>query len=940
MRTGWAIASGLALALLATPAGAVPKSAIAAAATIDRDAEPERAIAAWEALLPRAKGAERGRILWNLAAARLAASQSGPALALLDEARPLLTAAEDRARLATSRGTALADLNRLDEAEASFREAVSLWHALRPAGSPQEADALEGLAVVAFGRGDLEEAKRRGAASVAMFRASGGTDRPEFINAIGNMSGFHLQSRELEASEAAAREALAIANRTLAADHPTTIIALNNWVAVLAAQNRRDEAVESLQRIAALREKRFGPEYPPLAITYNNLSRNLMFLKRSPEAEPFARRAVAIGAKTRGADDQALAAFRDNLADILDENGKTDESIAMRREAIAGLGAKGSRARVMRIRGSLGTTLAERGDSRGALLEFQAVTAFLAETKPEDNPDRIDAETNLATVEARLGLPGAGDRMRRQLALVERNLFAAGDPGRRATTVARLLEHLLEVAWSTGDRASGFRVAQLMALDPAGQAISAVAMRTAANSDSGRALVRRRQDLLSARDRQTKAALAAFAKGDAAYRDAAAAVVATDAALAETEQALGRAFPGYARFARFAPLGEGEVAARLRPEQALVMPAPLGTGAVTFVVRRDGADWAKSPEGVDVAQEVAAVRASLGGAGEVRGAVADATVAGFDPARAHALYRALIPTRLEPRLKGSTAWLVSAGGTLSALPFAVLVTEPPAAGRTPWLIRRAALETVPSLAGINAAPATRTASDRFVGIGAPALSGSASPGALRGFYRGGSVNRDALAALAPLPQAASELKRMESALPRLRPTILTGAAATESAVKAGDLTRISVLAFATHGLVGGAIDAGSEPGLVMTPPATATPADDGLLTASEIAALDIDADWVVLSACDTAAGDRPDAPALSGLARAFLYAGARSLLVSHWAVRDDVAARLTVETATLAAQGQDRAQALRHAMLRLIDDKRVPGAADPAVWAPFILVSR
>ena len=85
-----------------------------------------------------------------------------------------------------------------------------------------------------------------------------------------------------------------------------------------------------------------------------------------------------------------------------------------------------------------------------------------------------------------------------------------------------------------------------------------------------------------------------------------------------------------------------------------------------------------------------------------------------------------------------------------------------------------------------------------------------------------------------------------------------------------------------------------EPALVLTPPdKPANADDDGLLMASEIAALKLNADWVVLSACNTAAGEEIGAQALSGLARAFFYAGGRALLVSHWPVYSDAAVRLT-----------------------------------------------
>lgn len=144
-----------------------------------------------------------------------------------------------------------------------------------------------------------------------------------------------------------------------------------------------------------------------------------------------------------------------------------------------------------------------------------------------------------------------------------------------------------------------------------------------------------------------------------------------------------------------------------------------------------------------------------------------------------------------------------------------------------------------------------------------------------------------------------------------------------------------VLHFATHGLVAGELNGLDEPALVLSPPDAASEADDGLLTAAEVAGLSLAAEWVVLSACNTAAGSDVGADALSGLARAFFFAGARGLLVSHWAVNSNAAVILT--TQTFAALGRDagigRAEALRRTMLSMI------AAGDPpAHWAPFILV--
>ena len=131
-----------------------------------------------------------------------------------------------------------------------------------------------------------------------------------------------------------------------------------------------------------------------------------------------------------------------------------------------------------------------------------------------------------------------------------------------------------------------------------------------------------------------------------------------------------------------------------------------------------------------------------------------------------------------------------------------------------------------------------------------------------------------------------------------------------------------------------------EPGLVLTPPANPTPADDGLLKASEIAQLKLNADLVILSACNTAASDgTPGAEGFSGLSKAFLYAGTRSLMVSHWSVvSDSTVALMTRMAALLEQKGIGRAEALRRAELALMDDKDHPEFAHPLFWAPFVVV--
>src|SRR5262249_18524506 len=144
---------------------------------------------------------------------------------------------------------------------------------------------------------------------------------------------------------------------------------------------------------------------------------------------------------------------------------------------------------------------------------------------------------------------------------------------------------------------------------------------------------------------------------------------------------------------------------------------------------------------------------------------------------------------------------------------------------------------------------------------------AAQTGDARGYasyFRGAAVNGEALAkGLQALPESADELKAIAQKLKVPDNDIYLGSAATETAVKSAKLDEYRIVYFATHGLVAGEIEGLGEPALVLSLPKVASATDDGLLTASEVAQLKLDAEWVVLSACNTAAGDKPGAEALS-----------------------------------------------------------------------------
>jgi CHAT domain-containing protein len=209
--------------------------------------------------------------------------------------------------------------------------------------------------------------------------------------------------------------------------------------------------------------------------------------------------------------------------------------------------------------------------------------------------------------------------------------------------------------------------------------------------------------------------------------------------------------------------------------------------------------------------------------------------------------------------------------------------------------------------------------------------------------RGGLVDIEDVRAQVPLPETADELCTVARALDTPASEIRLGAGATETAVKLlnekRELAQYRIVHFAAHGALAGQFADDAEPGLILTPPKGGTAEDDGYLSASEIAGLKLDADWVILSACNTAAAGSNKAEALSGLARAFFYAGTRALLVSHWSVYSDSTAKLVTNVLrTMAAdKAIGRSEALRRAMLTLIDAGE-PNEAHPSYWAPFVVV--
>lgn len=162
--------------------------------------------------------------------------------------------------------------------------------------------------------------------------------------------------------------------------------------------------------------------------------------------------------------------------------------------------------------------------------------------------------------------------------------------------------------------------------------------------------------------------------------------------------------------------------------------------------------------------------------------------------------------------------------------------------------------------------------------------------------------------------------------------VLIGSNASKNNLKKEDLVSRRYVLFATHGILGNEIPYIKEPALVLN--LVGNPQEDGFLKASEIFNLNLNADIVGLSACQTGLGVMAPGEGVVGLSRAFMYAGTDSVLVSLWSVSDESTYKLMVRFFEGIKQGKDKLTALKEAKQYL----RMNGYDNPFYWAAFILI--
>ncbi len=352
----------------------------------------------------------------------------------------------------------------------------------------------------------------------------------------------------------------------------------------------------------------------------------------------------------------------------------------------------------------------------------------------------------------------------------------------------------------------------------------------------------------------------------------------------------------------------------------------------------------------------------------------------FNFTLSYQLYKTLIEP-VQQALEGRNTLVLVPHDEIGQLPLGVLITTnfvPNAKAEqrfsnyreAPWLIKKYALVTVPSATALTSLRALTKPKDGrldYIAFGDPIFNldqaktdqktSSVTPGAqlasrgvplkLRSSPNTANVSSAEIGILPRLPDTNDEIQEIAKVFnvdPK-RDIYLQKRANLDEVLKA-NLANRKVVMFSTHGLVPGELNGLTQPALALTNPEVIGQKGDGLLKVDQILTLKLNADWVVLSACNTAAGEGEGAEALSGLGRAFFYAGARSLLVSSWPVDSQASRKLMTDLFKRQNLNQElsKPQALQEASLYLINEGR-PDAmeenytyAHPLFWAPFMMV--
>ena len=830
-----------------------------------------------------------------------------------------------------------------------------------PALAPGRADALlaSRLAAQSFGAGDVGQYQ-------ALMQAGTRANLAEsFI-----------------ASERAYRAALILQQKTLGRDNPNTAVPLMLLALQMSNQGRTAEADEDFARAARLIGRADDPTAMPRLRHYQALNAinkgepavALPLLKAAEAGyiavlppdmlaarPPRIRGPVTVGGHGAGSSSDGMLMDPDQLTALigvietrryqsiaLRDLNRPEEAKAMIRSAEDLSSAHGLRQRDLTARlyrtASLVDDVARQGSGYGAM---QDASRDFALSQPGTRP-LAQTELMRAAQEMRAGSSTAAlDLCRRATGLL-RELKAGTSAGLMAPCLsAYAAEAKRQPALRQALLAEMFAAAQIAQGGITVQQIAQASARlteTAKDPKVGEAIRRQQDASLAVADLQRRYDIASekgTQGGEAVSQEDLAKQVATaQATLADAESALQAAAPNYGQLVQEVA-SASDVLSALAPGEAFAALTLTADDGWLFVLRDGKIDATPTRGGSAVMTElVKRVRKTIEPTGDAPPP--------FDIAAAQEIYSDTLGQSVG-LLDGLQSLTVAPVGPLLSLPFGLLLTGPATQDNlagAPWLIRRVAISHVPAPANfvsLRKAAATSRASRPWYGFGdfRPVTVAQAE---LTFPAKTCEDSAKLFAGLPPLPFARRELDAARMLLGGSAADALEGPSFNTPAVLRADLRAYRVLHFATHALLPTDLRCQTEPAIVTSDPPGAVNAGGALLKSSDITTMQLDADVVILSACNSGGPNgSTSGESLSGLARAFFYAGARALMVTHWSVNDQATALLVAGTLQRMRAGDPLgvAGALRGAQMFMLDGAghSLPaGIAHPFYWAPFALV--
>ena len=763
------------------------------------------------------------------------------------------------------------------------------------------------------------------------------------------------------------KKALSARERNLGANHPKVAVSLNNLANLYREIGDGETAYHLYQRALTIQEKHFGKEHGGVALTLNNMGTLSWTQKEYSTARRYFERALSIW-ETTAKDKQAdFALGLSNYAALLFEIGENQEARKQMQKALAirtaTLGS--SHPEIASSLNNLAAMFSAEGATDKALQLIKKAKAINQKVFGADHPRVAFSYYNLAILLNNQHQTDAALKAICKASQITQKRLLNSTRGNSATlqqeiskarnvffqhvrVLHRIIRKVENKARLTDEACSIMQIARSNA---AARTLNRVAARYALHNNALVALLRKRQnglDTLQKLEQQQTAILSGTNKSRKLEEEKGLVtkIFNVKHQLQVMDQTIKQRFPRYFELANQQASSLNEVKRWLHNDEALLAYFVGEDETFACVIRHKQAALQQFDIGRNKLDRVVKrLRRRL------MPNKRSSRIQPFPGKLAHDLYQQIFAP-LTSKLKGVQHLMIVPDAALQSLPFAVLITKPTADTEIenyvdiPWLGFKYPMTTLPSIGSL---PALRSLAKHakstkpFIGFGDPILFGDFATErdfkAANLFSRGMVANAEKVRLLMRLPDTAEELKAIAKSLSVDNSTVYLQGRASETNVKRLNLADYKVITFSTHGLMANEFAEVAEPALVLTPPEKGTQLDDGLLSAGEIARLKLDADWVVLSACNTAASDgTPGAEGLSGLARAFFHAGSRALMVSHWSVESKSAAFLIQTTfANLAKHPkQRRAVAVQSAMKALMNDK--PMYAHPMFWAPFVVV--